>query len=470
MRNATIGTLSVAIAFVLGLPGLSTIAIAQEAEELEEIFVTARKRTESLEEIPVAVSAFGSDELFKRGARNLIDVAKFTPGFQFNEQGVQEPGRLYTSLRFRGLGSEIKEPFGQVGSAFLDGVYMSSGVSSLGNENLERVEIIKGPAASWLGRSTFAGAINLITKTPSLEEYSGRVTADYRQDQTYDLSFAHEGPIIRDKLAYRIFVRGYGTDGQYSNSNGDPLGEETTDTIMGTLYAEPTDGLSVRFRALWSKDEDGLPAQLFITGPQGLRGQNTGALTNCLEKNPEFQTTFRRNDPAQGLLTDFVCGEIPKALDLVAGNTRLEPDFFRFWEEVVPQIGGIPSLGWLFRRHDVEPADRQRRRGRDQHPGFRLHGCGQLAITGSAGHRDRAIRVPHHVWPRAAVYLDARLQLFRGRFQQPVLGWRGCCGDGCGHHFHWFCFLRPGFRAGPTGRRNLSLRISAFRFPAANFR
>jgi iron complex outermembrane receptor protein len=345
MRNATIGTLSLAIAFVFGSPGLSTSALAQESEagELEEIFVTARKRTESLEEIPVAVSAFGSDELFKRGARNLIDVAKFTPGFQFNEQGVQEPGRLYTSLRFRGLGSEIKEPFGQVGSAFLDGVYMSSGVSSLGNENLERVEIIKGPAASWLGRSTFAGAINLITKTPSLEEYSGRVTADYRQDQTYDLSFAHEGPIIKDKLAYRIFVRGYGTDGQYSNSSGAPLGEETTDTIMGTLYAEPTDGLSVRFRALWSKDEDGLPAQLYISGPLGLRGQNNTGLTNCFEKNPEWTTLTKRNDGVSPL-TDFVCGEIPKALNLVGGNTELQPDFFKFWEEVVPQIGGIPSL------------------------------------------------------------------------------------------------------------------------------
>lgn len=311
---------------------------------LEEIVVTARKRSESLQEIPVAISAFSAEQMEVTGSANLVDLTKFTPGIQFNEQGVQEPGRLYTAIRFRGLGSEIKEPFGQVGSAFVDGIYVSSGVSSFGTENFERIEIVKGPSSAWLGRSTFAGAVNMITKTPSTTEYSGRITAKFAEDGTYDSSFSHEGPIVEDKLAYRVFVQGYGTDGQYTASDGGALGKERTDTISATLYATPTEDLTIRLNAIYAKDEDGAPSGLFITGPQGLRGQNTGAVTNCFSSGATSPLTTRRNDGVTPL-SDFICGAIPTGLDsLVDSNTAIEPDFVRFWNEVVPQADGTLFL------------------------------------------------------------------------------------------------------------------------------
>ena len=331
-----VGSALVCTSFTAG-----TVAIGQE---LEEIVVTARKREESLQEIPVAISAFTADQLVDIGARNLVDVAAFTPGLQFNEQGVQEPGRLYTAIRFRGLGSEIKEPFGQVGSAFLDGIYMSSGVSSVGTENIDRIEVVKGPSSAWLGRSTFAGAVNIITKTPSLTEYSGRVTASFAQDETFEVSAAHEGPIIENKLGYRVFASSYTTGGQYTASDGGALGQESTDTIMATLYGEPGDRLSWRFRAMYSQDDDGPPPGLLISGPFGLRGNNTSGLTNCLAQNPSWANLFKSNEPAFGNLTDFVCGEIPFAPGLIDGNTQLEPEFLFFWENVVPQIGNIPDI------------------------------------------------------------------------------------------------------------------------------
>ncbi len=326
-------------AFALGTAAAVALPLAAQAQQvaLEEIVVTARKRAESLQEIPVAISAFSADQMEVTGAANLVDLSKFTPGIQFNEQGVQEPGRLYTAIRFRGLGSEIKEPFGQVGSAFVDGIYVSSGVSSFGTENFERVEIVKGPSSAWLGRSTFAGAVNMITKTPSTTEYSGRITAKLAEDGTYDNSVSHEGPIVEDKLAYRLFAQGYGTDGQYTASDGGDLGKERTETLSATLYATPTDDLSIRLNAIYAKDNDGAPSGLFITGPQGLRGTNTDALTNCFSSGKTNPTTFRRNDPTQPTLTDFICGEIPTALDLVDSNTKIEPEFVTFWNDIVPQ-------------------------------------------------------------------------------------------------------------------------------------
>lgn len=332
--------LALATAAVMAFP----LAAEAQSIALEEIVVTARKRSESLQDIPVAISAFSADQMEVTGAANLVDLTKFTPGIQFNEQGVQEPGRLYTAIRFRGLGSEIKEPFGQVGSAFLDGVYVSSGVSSFGTENFERVEIVKGPSSAWLGRSTFAGAVNLITKVPSTTEYSGRITAKFAEDGSYDSSFSHEGPLVEDKLAYRVFVQGYGTDGQYTASDGGDLGKERTDTISATLYATPTEDLTIKLNAVYAKDNDGAPSGIFITGPQGNRGTNDSSLTNCFSSGATSPLTTRRNDGVTPL-SDFVCGAIPTGLDnLVDSNTTVRPEFITFWNEIVPQADGTLFL------------------------------------------------------------------------------------------------------------------------------
>ncbi|MBT7449183.1 MAG: TonB-dependent receptor, partial [Rhodospirillaceae bacterium] len=327
--------LALATAAVMAFP---LVAEAQSVA-LEEIVVTARKRSESLQEIPVAITAFSSQQMEAIGAPNLVDLAKFTPGLQFNEQGVQEPGRVYTAIRFRGLGSELKEPFAQTGSAFLDGIYMPGGVSSMGNENFERIEVVKGPSSAWLGRSTFAGAVNFITKTPSTTEYSGRASTRFAEDGTYDVTFSHEGPLVEDKLAYRAFVRGYGTDGQYSASDGGDLGAERTDTMMGTLYATPNDDLTIKLHAIYSKDNDSSPAQAFISGPLGLRGNNTANLTNCLATRTAGQTR------ANGLpLTDWVCGEIPEVASIIDSSTALSPDLINFWNNVVPDFPGAPYI------------------------------------------------------------------------------------------------------------------------------
>ncbi|MFL2770912.1 MAG: TonB-dependent receptor [Rhodospirillaceae bacterium] len=342
MKRKSLALRSAALATI----AMTAMPIAAEAQQiaLEEIVVTARKRSESLQEIPVAITAFTSAQMQAIGATNLVDLAKFTPGLQFNAQGIQEPGRVYTALRFRGLGSEIKEPFGQTGSAFLDGIYMPGGVSSLGNENFERIEVVKGPSSAWLGRSTFAGAVNFITKTPSTTEYSGRASTRFAEDGGYDVTFAHEGPIVEDKLAYRAFVRGYGTDGQYSASDGGELGKERTDTVMGTLYATPNDNLSMKLHGIYSEDKDSAPAQAFISGPLGLRGNNTTGLTNCLAGRTAGLTK------ASGApLTDWVCGKIPQLGDanvasIIDSSTTLTPQLINFWNVLVPEFPGAPYI------------------------------------------------------------------------------------------------------------------------------
>ena len=311
-----------ALAVALGVYSPAGLAQTEaEAGLLEEVVVTARKREETLFDVPLAVTALTSEELLGAGIGSLVDVVEFSPGVQFENNSVANPGRIYTDIRFRGLGNELVEPFAQVGSVFLDGVPMVGGASSLGIENIERVEIVKGPSSALFGRSTFAGAVNYITRTPSLTEYSGRVTVQAAEDQTHDWSFAHEGPIVEGKSAYRLFMQDFATGGQYvSSSDGGALGEQGTRTLMGTLYLQPSDNLSVRLRGMYSEDDDGPPAEVHIGNQSARRGAGPDFGT-CFAQRPELVTAPKRNDP-NARLTDFICGEVP-VTSLMDVNTRI---------------------------------------------------------------------------------------------------------------------------------------------------
>ena len=118
-------TTAVALALTGALP--SAISLAQESAALEEVVVTARKRTESLQEIPVAVSVFGADDILMTDMRDLEDVALHTPGFQFMNQGNQQPGRYNTQLQFRGLTTAQFSPSFATGALFIDGIYVLNG-------------------------------------------------------------------------------------------------------------------------------------------------------------------------------------------------------------------------------------------------------------------------------------------------------------------------------------------------------
>ena len=305
--------------------GLGEAAFAQSLA-LEEIVVTARKREESLLEIPVAITAFSFEELDRSGFVSLEDLSFVTPGLHFNKQGGQIPGRQNTAVRFRGMDSNQSAASQQLGTVFMDGVYVSQGVSSIDFSNIERVEVIKGPQSATYGRSTFAGAVNYVTRTPGFE-YEGRVAGEFSNFGGYDMSVSHEGPIVDEKLAYRINFRGYGTDGQYtSNADSGALGRERTNTTQLTLFAQPSDNFTARFRGFFSRDKDGPAAGLLLGSPLSARGDGSAdAGVNCRSQGI---TT------AADTLADYFCGKVPQVDvdNFIAPNTSLTPfaiDVFR---------------------------------------------------------------------------------------------------------------------------------------------
>ncbi|WP_372758682.1 TonB-dependent receptor plug domain-containing protein, partial [Litorivivens sp.] len=138
--------------------------VARVDKSLEEIVVTARKREESIQDIPVSVTPFTADSLERRGFTGLDDIAAATPGFTY--EGFITGGNHGNAV-IRGLAQQFTTSRIQNVSFFIDGVYLQrQSMLNLGMIDMERVEVIKGPQNALFGRNAFAGAVNYITAKP----------------------------------------------------------------------------------------------------------------------------------------------------------------------------------------------------------------------------------------------------------------------------------------------------------------
>ncbi|MEM7704980.1 MAG: TonB-dependent receptor [Pseudomonadota bacterium] len=244
--------------------------VAQQNDEsndssLEMVVVTARKRSESIQDTPIAISAFGNQELRAAAHDNIVDVSRAAPGL-FIETVNSIPARVDASPRFRGVTFESTSPLQRTGSIFIDGILVSGGIQSIGVQELERVEIIKGPQSALFGRNTFSGAINYVTKLPS-EEFQGNLSVLGASRGEYRFSASAEGS-LSDTWTGRVSASFSNKDGHYNNSivPGQDLGDEESASISGTLVFEPNDDFRLRLRGNYYEDDDGPAAVVLGAG------------------------------------------------------------------------------------------------------------------------------------------------------------------------------------------------------------
>ena len=254
--------LSLTIAMVtFALP--ANIYAQDGALAIEEIIVTSRKREETLMSAPVTVTAFGSKQIEEMALDELPDLVNFTPGFHYSEHSVGKGGRFNRRLLFRGMNPRTDRQTRQGATVFIDGApILGSEIGS--TDNYERIEIIKGPQSAYFGRSTFSGAINAVTKTPG-DEWKSRISVEAANFGTTDISGQIEGP-ISDTLSMRLSARNYDTDGEYDNASdpGTTLGAESTKDVSLSLFAQPSDNLSVKLRLHSWVDDDGPSVGVFV--------------------------------------------------------------------------------------------------------------------------------------------------------------------------------------------------------------
>lgn len=329
---------SAAVLAVLAF-GVGTMphAAAQEGPALEEIVVTARKIEENLRDIPLTVSAFTEQALEEQGIASLQDIADATPGFDF----AQAFGRNDFRPVIRGQSNIL----GRANAGlFVDGIIIEQGNASIPLSALQRVEVVKGPQSALYGRSTLAGAVNYVLKTPG-NEADAEATLQYGDRDLFRAEIHASAP-FSDTAGGAITVAHYERGGEYDNNfSGNALGTpaemnqvggESTTSVTGVLTFAPSERVDIKLHAMY---EDTFDDHYAIA-------MNPSSLNNCYqvtrggplsqpappEGTPEASASLVTSAGYNG--SGYYCGEIDVATVLENsggdGRASLETGFFDF--------------------------------------------------------------------------------------------------------------------------------------------
>ena len=232
---------------------------------LEEVVVTARKRSENVVDVPLSISVFSQEYIERTGMNSVTDLANQTPGLSFRPAfgrvGPGQGGGSSNRPTMRGQSNILGLP--NVGF-FVDGVYVSGNITSYQLDNVERIEVIRGPQAALFGRGTFAGAVNFVTRKPG-EAWSGKVEGTLGVNRLTELNGYVSGPLIAERLRGELNLRYYDRGGDCYNraSRRKDGGEESTRNIGVKLYWTPNEKFDLELNAGYSKDVDGTFAAIY---------------------------------------------------------------------------------------------------------------------------------------------------------------------------------------------------------------
>lgn len=242
-KLALMASTSVALALAAGsMPAAAQGTDQDAASGIEEIVVTARKREESLQDVPISITAFSANDLEMRSLNSLSDVGQFAPNLSFFAHG--QTGKTSALVYIRGVGQTDPVITNDPGvGVYVDEVYMGRMQAiDLDLMDLERVEVLRGPQGTLFGRNTVGGALNIVTAKPS-GEFGGEVQLTTGRYSRIDGKLSVNLPLVEDKLAIKIAASTRNSDGY-----GRQLG---TGNEMGD-----TNRLSGRAMVLWTPSDD----------------------------------------------------------------------------------------------------------------------------------------------------------------------------------------------------------------------
>ncbi len=299
-----VSTFSRLILSVLALAMLPPVGLAQgrSGALLEEIIVTARKREESLQDAPIAVSAFTGEQLEFRGLSDIDSLDQFTPNLVLNRSPTYS-NVTNAAVYIRGIGQNDFTPVIDPGvGIYVDGVYLGRSVGAvLDIIDIDRIEILRGPQGTLFGRNTIGGAISLHSKKPAAK-FGGKMDIKYGTDDRTNLRGTVNIPITENLFA-RFNAASFRQDGYVTRiHDGVRLGDDDTLAARLALRWLPADNLEVNFSGDYSRDREhggasittGIqPLSLGLLNPGGAPSQVTMANTLAaqLATNPAAMGT-----------------------------------------------------------------------------------------------------------------------------------------------------------------------------------
>ena len=247
-------------AYIVALAGFIPVspmlhaAETNEVAELQEVVVVAQRRSEKVQDVPVAVTAISASDLLEQGVRQAGDVTAAVPNMLLNLPYGPEAQPTFT---LRGVTTQdFSENQSSPIAMYVDEVYKPVGaVQALQTYDLERVEILRGPQGTLYGKNATGGAVNFYTHNPSLTGYDGYVSAGAGNYSLFTTEGAVGGPIVDERLGWRAAYLYEKRDGWVNSivPGVEPL--NGVDVAAGRLsfLGKPSDDLTILFKVFVSK-------------------------------------------------------------------------------------------------------------------------------------------------------------------------------------------------------------------------
>jgi iron complex outermembrane receptor protein len=338
-------------------------AAAQETEQpgsraIETIVVTAQKREQSLQDVPIVVTAVSSQLLQDAGVKDIKDLTLLTPGLIVTSTSNE----TVTTARIRGIGTVGDNPGleSSVG-VVIDGVYRPRNGVSFGDlGELERIEVLKGPQGTLFGKNTSAGVINVISKKPSFD-FGSQVELTGGNYGTMEGAASITGP-FSDTIAGRLYVAARERDGTIDVVTGPGPRTEDEDfdrsyyTARGQILIKPSEAFDLRLVADYSdRDENccAAPQAVLTTSAPviaALNGTQPGSFEN--PANPFDRRAYSNRSTEQSIEDMGASAELNWDLDAFGGSTLTSITAWRNWESANGQDSDFTTVDILYRDPD----------------------------------------------------------------------------------------------------------------------
>jgi iron complex outermembrane receptor protein len=333
-------------------------AMAQEASVLDEVVVTAQKRSENLQDVPVSVTALTADQLKDQRVGDVLALSGLSPSLQIKTDDNAANPRIF----IRGVGvNDFNPSTASAVGVYLDGVYVASPLAQMaGFYDLQQVEVLRGPQGTLYGRNTTGGAINVTTKKPT-KTPEADLAVDYGRFNALNVQGGFGGPLGGDDLSFRL-------SGLYDKSDGYTLNRLTGNkgndadrkAVRAALRFTPDDKLTVDASVNYSKSSGGS----ILTYNRSLIAQTAEAASTA-DPDPTFGYFFCKPDY-------YTSGQCTNAAGYAnTSDNKYEGDYRFEGKDIVKLFGATTSISYDFggvtlysvtgyqraRRDDLEETD-----------------------------------------------------------------------------------------------------------------
>ena len=254
------------------------------------VVVTARRREESAQEVPIALSVATGQTLEQTGINNIVMLPNIVPTIQ-----VLSPNGRNTAITIRGLGASYglaNDGLEQGVGVYVDQVYISRpGVATLDFIDIQQLEVLRGPQGTLFGKNTTAGALNITTQDAT-NYFSGAGEISVGSYNLRQVKGTISGPIIKDKLAGRLSVSGTWRDGILTNAyTGVRQNEQDNLGVRGQLKFTPNDQLTIKLAGDYTHQAPECCTQVYVRVGDTQRPANTKYASLAAGRNYKVAST-----------------------------------------------------------------------------------------------------------------------------------------------------------------------------------